>query len=272
MIRVSVKLLLLGVFALALAGCGAKRQLQGAGSSEVAQTYLDGLVSLQAGDYNEALRLFQSVATSPRYLSFTALAALRAADSLYYQGLHLQAIEAYRAFLKLHAGNPNVPYAEFRIAQCHFRRMPGSWWFMPPAHERELGSVQSAYAASSRFLSLYPNHRFAPEARNIRAVSAERLYAHEMYAAQFYERRGHPRGGGAAHRGGAAEVSRARRDRAELPAAGQRVCRRGGSKWSGERAHALFAGISRRARAGARGIVAGGDHIGPAARRRRALT
>ncbi len=176
-------------------GCARKPQMRGEGVEvQAAQTYLDGLVALQSGDYSEALRHFQTVATSPRYLRFTSLAALRAADTLFYQGFYPQAIDAYRGFLKQFAGNPNVPYAEARIVLAHYRRIPGDWFFMPPAYERELTSVRSAYEAAERFLARYPRHRFAPQVREVRDFCADRLFGHEMYAARFYEKRKKPRG------------------------------------------------------------------------------
>lgn len=179
----------------ATSACGSKPAVRPEGiQTEARLGYLRGLVELQDGNYPQAAKAFNEVATSPRYFRYTALASLRVADTLFYQEQYAQAVTAYQSFIKRFAGNPNVPYAEFRIAESHFRRMPGDWWFMPPAHQKDLSTTRSAYDALRGFLARYPRHRFAPEAEVMRGMCAKRLYDHEMYVADFYESRDKPAG------------------------------------------------------------------------------
>lgn len=194
-VRLAVRAL--GIVTLLLVvGCGGKAVYVRSDGVQTAarQAYLDGLVELEAGNYQEAIRYFQQVAASPSYFRYTALASLRVADALFYQEQYARAVEAYQGFIKRFAGNPNIPYAQFRVAECHFRRIPGDWWFMPAAYEKDLSSTRAAYDALSRFLTRYPRHRFAPQADRMRGFAAKRLYEFEAYAADFYEGRDRPRG------------------------------------------------------------------------------
>ncbi len=187
--------LCLVLLAAVVVGCGGANQTTQpvAGYLDAARRqYVQGLRELQRGNYPEATKHFTAVARSPRYFKYSALAALRIADCQFYQEQYDQAIESYQGFVKQFAGDKNVPYALFRVAQCHFERIPGDWWFMPPAEERDLPVVENAYRALQRFLQRYPHHLFAPQAERLRAFCAERLYDHELYAAKFYEKRGKP--------------------------------------------------------------------------------
>ncbi len=176
-------------------GCAPSRHVRPAGvQTKALAGYLDGLEELESGNYKEAIRHFQAVASSPRYFRYTALAALRLADALFYQEMYARAIEAYHGFIKQYAGNPNIPYAEFRVAQCHFERIPGDWFLLPAAYEKELSTTRGAYEALTRFLNHHPRHRFVPVARRMRAFCVQRLVEHELYVADFYEGRGRPRG------------------------------------------------------------------------------
>ena len=189
-------MLALALVAILAGACGSKRAVvQPSGvQTHARQGYLNGLLEMEAGNYREAMRHFYAVAASPRYFRYTALASLRAADALFYQEQYAKAIDAYQGFIKQFAGNPNIPYAEFRIAQSHYYRIPGEWWFLPPAYEKDLATTRSAYDALRRFVVRYPRHRFAPQAQRMHGFCAHRLYDYEIYAADFYEGRGRPRG------------------------------------------------------------------------------
>lgn len=178
-----------------IASCsGSQQAVTGEGPEAARQRYVNGLRELEGGNYTEAFQQFGTVAASPRYMKLTALASLRAADSLFYQGQYPQALTAYQSFIKRFAGNPNIPYAEFRIAQSHFRRIPSDFFLLPGPHERDLATTRSAYRTLRRFLSRYPRNRFAPQGLVMIEVCARRLYDYEMYAADFYESRDRPRG------------------------------------------------------------------------------
>ena len=193
--RFRVALCVWGLVAL-VAGCGTKKAVvRPAGiQTHARQGYLNGLLELESGNYREAMRHFYAVASSPRYFRYTALASLRAADALFGQEQYAKAIDAYQGFIKQFAGNPNIPYAEFRIAQSHYFRIPGNWWFLPPAYEKDLSTTRSAYDALRRFLIQHDRHRFAPQAVRMRDFCARRLYDYEIYVADFHEGRGKPRG------------------------------------------------------------------------------
>jgi outer membrane protein assembly factor BamD len=154
------------------------------------RTYYDGMRQLLDGDYVKASTSFQAVAGSPRHVKYGALAKLRLGDAFFLQGRYAEAAEIYRGFVQQHPGDPNLPYARFRVAECQFERIPSDWFASPPAHEFDQTLTQQAEAELKGFLSTFPTSIYAAEARTMLARARQMLFTHEMYAVDFYADRG----------------------------------------------------------------------------------
>jgi len=184
-------LLLVGLL-VALGGCrSVPAVLDGEGVQDSARRlYYAAMVELANGNHVQATQLFQQVASSPRYVRYAALARLRIGDALFFQSRYHEATEVYRSFTGQHKGDPNMPYARYMVAVCHYKRLPGEWFLSPPAHEMDQSVTRQAEAELKGFLSTFPTSRFAPEARRMLAETREMLFSHEVFAADFYARRG----------------------------------------------------------------------------------
>ena len=177
-----------------ITGCSSKpKPAEGDYSGQAKYAYEQGVEAYESSEYIEALKRLNYVRTKFPYSKFAALAALRIADTYFAQTSMPDAIEAYRRFIQLHPTHPDVAYAQFKIGMCYYEQLPGDWFFMPPAYEKDLASTEDAARALQRFLELHPNSSYADETREKLAVVQQRLADHEFFVATFYLKRQEPR-------------------------------------------------------------------------------
>src|SRR5688572_25591796 len=98
-----------------LCACGGSNANRPEGDTPEAM-YERAMEDLEDGLYPEALAGFAEVKTKHPYSRFAALADLRTADTHFERKKFLEAIDAYRQFLKLHPSHPDSAYAYFKIA------------------------------------------------------------------------------------------------------------------------------------------------------------
>ena len=73
--------------------------------------------------YTEAVEVFQSIIDNYPYSEYAILAELAIADSYFEEEKYEEALSYYRDFSDLHLQNEKVPYAIYRSALCHARRV-----------------------------------------------------------------------------------------------------------------------------------------------------
>jgi outer membrane protein assembly factor BamD len=177
---------------LALGACAASNENQpgvtepNAGAEEL---YRQAMEDLADGLYPEALAGFTDVKTKFPYSSYAPLADLRTADTHYERGKFIEAIDAYRQFLKLHPGHAEAPYAMFRVGESYFEQLPGEWWFLPPPAEKDQANTRLAIAAYRDMIERFPKSEHATTAGDKLEQCRRKLADHEMYVAQFYAKR-----------------------------------------------------------------------------------
>lgn len=157
------------------------------------QRYLLGQSRFERGDHEGAIEAYDKVRNDYPYSRFATLAQLRIGDAYFEQEQYSSAAEQYRSFVKLHPNHPKVPYARFRRAKAIYEKMPENWFFMPPAHQRDLSSTETAARHLQDFQRRHPESKYAEEARKLLAETRRRLADHEMYVAEFYLERDNPR-------------------------------------------------------------------------------
>lgn len=194
----ALPLTLLASLALALASLGAactQRVKPDATdySGQARYAYEEAMSAFDSSEHLEALKRFNYVRTKFPYSKYAALASLRIGDSYFAQSQMPSAIEAYRRFLQLHPTHPDGPYAEYRIGLAYYEQLPGDWFFMPPAYEKDLASTEEAEVALRTFLKRHPNSEYAEEISEKLGIVRQRLADHEFFVATFYLRRQKPR-------------------------------------------------------------------------------
>lgn len=184
----------LGLGALGGAGC-ANRPKPAADdySGQAKYNFDEAMDAYEDANYIDALKRFRFVRTKYPYSKYAALAALRVGDVYFMQEKMIEAVGEYNKFIQLHPTHPDVPYAYYRIGLARYSQLPGDWFFMPPAYEKDLDSAEDAERDLKRFMDTYPNTEYAEEiAQKLRAVR-QRLADHEFYVATFYLKRDEPR-------------------------------------------------------------------------------
>lgn len=158
------------------------------------QEYLQALVQLEQGDYPSAMEGFQRVARGPSYIVYSPLARLRFADALFFQEKYEEAVEAYRAFIETSAGDPNVHYAFYRLAESKVRSIASDFFLVPPSDRRDQKRVRSALQSLLDFVARYPDSPYLPEATVMLDRMTATVASFEMEVARFYLSREKPAG------------------------------------------------------------------------------
>ena len=154
--------------------------------AEAQALYDAGTRALQRGLYTEAVKHLEAVRTEYPYSRFAALAELRIADSHMRRSQYLEAIDAYRNFLRYHPTHSDAAYALGRVGEAFYAQIPGDWWFMPPAAERDLTHVRQAIDSYRDLLARYPDAANSAAAQKNLDACRAKLAEHEMYVARYY--------------------------------------------------------------------------------------
>ena len=153
--------------------------------------YAAGIEDMEGGLFPEALKDFGEVKAKFPYSRYAALAELRTADTHFKRGKFLEAVDAYRTFLKFHPNHDQAAYAMYRIGESYFEQIPSDWWFLPPGAEKDQSSTRMAISAYQDVLARFGSGPMADLAREHLNDCRRKLADHEMYVARFYFDREH---------------------------------------------------------------------------------
>ncbi len=134
---------------------------------------------------------FRRVRREFPYSRFAALSELRIADCAFKAKQYVEAISAYRAFVRFRPSHEKIPYARFKIAESHFEQIPSEWLLSPPNHERDQQPANEALEQLRRYLLDFPSDSEdrIEAAEDMVKKSLGVLAEHELYVARFYLRR-----------------------------------------------------------------------------------
>ncbi|HYU16346.1 MAG TPA: outer membrane protein assembly factor BamD [Candidatus Acidoferrum sp.] len=160
------------------------------------QNYERGVKEMKEEDWVAAAKYFSFIKARFPYSKYAVLAELRLADAEFGAEHYLQAIDAFKQFVKFHPSHEMVRngYASFRIAGSYYQMLPDDLWILPPSFEKDQSGTSDAHRELTEFLRKYPT---SPQLKKARALLARinlRLAEHEMYVAKFYWSRGQPMG------------------------------------------------------------------------------
>ena len=164
------------------------------------------------------------------FSKFAVLAELAIADTQFARGNYTEAVDSYKAFIRLHPTHEKVEdgYAAFKVGECYFKDMPDDIWLLPPSYEKDQSAVTDALRELDDFRRKFPDSKYQKDAEPLRKEVLKRLVDHEVYVARFYLNRDHTKA--AAHAPGGRDPAlpglgtRARaavRARPDLPADGR---------------------------------------------------
>ncbi len=159
------------------------------------QNYDKGLAELKDENYIEASKFLTFVKQKFPFSKYAVLAELALADTQFQRGNHQEAIDAYKTFARLHPTHEKVEdgYVAFKICECYVRDMPGDWFLIPPAFEKDQSAVRDALRELNDFVDKFPESKYLKEAQQDRREVMRRLIEHEVYVARFYLDRDEPK-------------------------------------------------------------------------------
>ena len=172
-------------------GCATSGMLGKLKPGSAEYLYQSGLLDLEDGLYPEAIKSFSVIKSKFPYSVLARLADLRISDTYFSQGKYSDAIGSYRRFLKYNPDHREAPYALFQIGESHYERVPGDWWFLPPAAEKDQGKVKLAISAYQDLVAQHASGPYADLGRERLRLCRRKLADHELYVARFYFKRKH---------------------------------------------------------------------------------
>ena len=164
------------VFALGCAGSVGEGRVQYSASAR--QNYEKGMQRLNDEDWLESAKYFSFVKGRYPYSKYAVLAELRLADTLYGAKQYLQAIDAYKLFIKYHPTHAMVQngYAAFRIGEAFHDMLPGDFFLVPPSFEKDQTATRDCMRASTSFLAKYPQSPYRGRAEEDSQRPAARVW------------------------------------------------------------------------------------------------
>jgi outer membrane protein assembly factor BamD len=187
------------IVALVLAACGGSSKESGKAveySVSAQQNYDRGMKAMKDEEWADAVKFFNFVKARFPYSKFAVLADLRVADAAFGAESYLEAIDAYKLFIKLHPTHEMVQngYAASRVGEAYYKLLPDDWFLVPPAHEKDQSAALDAVRELGAMLKNHPSSPYAPKARERFKEVSQLLAAHEWYVAEFYWKRNEPMG------------------------------------------------------------------------------
>ncbi len=147
------------------------------------QMYEYAVRQLDRGYYEKAVMMFERIKTRYPFSKYAVLSELRIGDAHFKKGEYLEAVDAYRNFIKLHPRHPELDYVVYRIGLSQFKDAPK--WV-----QRDQTSTRQMLATIARFDERFPDSEYLDEVLEMRAEGRSRLARGVFAIGQFYYRRG----------------------------------------------------------------------------------
>jgi len=137
----------------------------------------------QKKNWESARQIYKRIIDGFAQSEYGPAARLALGDSYFNEGgtaNFILAIGAYRDFLTLYPSHPKSDYAQFRVAESHFRQKNGP--------DRDQSETDKALTEFQRLLDLYPQSPVVEEARKRIVECRQSLARAEFLAGFFYQR------------------------------------------------------------------------------------
>jgi outer membrane protein assembly factor BamD len=168
------------LLALGLAACGGDDKPVYV-EKPVEELYNGAMNAMQAGDYEEAARLFDEVERQHPYSEWAAKAQLMAAYAYYQENSYDEAINALDRFIELHPGSPDAPYAYYLKAISYYEQIVDV--------RRDQSATSQSLSALEEVVRRYPDSTYARDAELKIDLALDHLAGKHMDVGRFYQSR-----------------------------------------------------------------------------------
>lgn len=164
---------------LLLAACASDKNPENISPEELYNTAFEDLEKTR---YKKAAEGFAAVETEHPYSQWAVKAKLMGAYSYYKNEDYDDAVLALDRFIKYHPGNPDAPYAYYLKGICYYDQIS--------AADKDQGDTEKANEAFNRLIMLYPNSKYADDARNKLKLTEDYKAGQEMIIGRYYLKNG----------------------------------------------------------------------------------
>jgi outer membrane assembly lipoprotein YfiO len=189
--RVACAALLVG--SLFVAGCGMLPEVKDETAGWSAQRlYSDAKDKLNEGNYEAAIKRFETLESRYPYGRFAQQAQLETAYAYYKDNEPVSAIAACDRFIKLHPDHPNVDYAYYLKGLANFNDDLGLLGNLvdQDLSERDPRAARDAFLAFKELVTRFPDSKYAEDATARMTYLVNALASNEVHVAKYYIKRG----------------------------------------------------------------------------------
>jgi len=141
--------------------------------------YAAGLRQMKLGSWDEAILSFERVRNHFPFNQYSVLSELRVADCLYEKGSYLEAVDAYRQFVRLHPRHAEIDYVVYRSARSEFKLAP----LVP---QRDQTHTRRGLRRLEGYEARFPQSEYLPEVGRLRTKALSRLSKAAVQIGHFY--------------------------------------------------------------------------------------
>ncbi|GAB4357898.1 MAG: outer membrane protein assembly factor BamD [Gammaproteobacteria bacterium] len=174
-----------------IAGCAGTQEYDETRDWSAAKFYSEAKAALQAGDYEQAIKHYETLESRFPYGRYAQQAQLEVAYAYYRYDEPDSAIAAIDRFLKLNPLHPYVDYAMYLKGLVNFNRGVGflDRWIEDDYSKRDQQAARQAYRDFEALIKKFPDSRYASDARQRLVYLRNTLAMHEVHVARYYMKR-----------------------------------------------------------------------------------
>jgi outer membrane protein assembly factor BamD len=184
---------LLVLLLIGLVGCSstptAKDETQNWSAQKI---YTEAKDTLNSGNYEKAIKLFETLEARYPYGSYAQQAQLEVAYAYYKDNESVSAVAACDRFIKLHPNNPNVDYAYYLKGLSNFTEDQSLFARIADQDmtERDPRSASNSFDSFHELTTRFPDSKYTPDALARMKYLVNALAWHEVHVAEYYYKRG----------------------------------------------------------------------------------
>jgi outer membrane protein assembly factor BamD len=181
------------VIALTLAGCGIfGKEIDTTEGWSASKLYAEAASEMDSGSYERSIELYEKLEARYPFGRYAMQAQLDVAYAHYRADQPDEAIAAADRFIKLYPQNPFVDYAYYLKGIVNYNRSVGfiDRYIPTDPSQRDPGAALEAFADFSELVRLFPDSKYAEDARQRMVYLRNNLAKHEVNVARYYMKRG----------------------------------------------------------------------------------
>ena len=175
-----------------MAGCGLFPKVQEETAGWSAQKlYNDAKENLNDGNYERAIKMFETLEARYPFGRFAQQAQLEVAYAYYKDNEPISAIAASDRFIKLHPNHPNVDYAYYLKGLANFNEDLGLLGQLvdQDLSERDPKAAREAFQSLKELVTRFPDSKYTPDATARMKYLVNALANNEVHVAKYYLKR-----------------------------------------------------------------------------------